>query len=53
MCRGHNHRTHLANVTEIHFNQTIVPQELEELQERRKRDSERLDVDKRRRREER
>ena len=24
MCPGHNHRTRLANVTETHFNQTIV-----------------------------
>ena len=24
MCLGHNHRTHLANVTETHFNQAIV-----------------------------
>ena len=24
MCLGHNHRTRLANVTETHFNQTIV-----------------------------
>ena len=24
MCPGHNHRTRLANVTEAHFNQTIV-----------------------------
>ena len=24
MCPGHNHRTRLANLTETHFNQTIV-----------------------------
>ena len=24
MCPGHNHRTRLTNVTETHFNQTIV-----------------------------